>query len=58
MAEKQRPGPKPKHGERTVSMTTRLPLSVKAALEEQARREGRPTSEIVVEKLSAKGSDE
>ena len=58
MADKRRPGPKPKHGERTVSVSTRLPASLKRELDERAQREGRAVSEIVVEALSAKGAAE
>jgi predicted DNA-binding protein len=52
--DKKMPGPAPKRGERLTQVSTRIPISLKARLVEQAAAEGRPASDLMVEALEAK----
>ena len=57
--DKKMPGPAPKRGERLTQVSTRIPISLKARLVEQAAAEGRPASDLMVEALEARlGSGE
>ena len=52
--DKKMPGPAPKRGERLTQVSTRIPISLKARLVEQAAAQGRPASDLMVEALEEK----
>lgn len=48
-------GPKPKYAEPTVPKMTRMPVSLAAEIEEEARAKGCPVSEVMIARLRTRG---